>query len=77
MKESIENILALETTSTNKLILIYLKLNGDGCISQSEFSKKVSCSPSGLHKCLKALSQAGYLEIDNKTYRQNYYKALI
>jgi len=77
MKDEIENILGLDIPSTNKLILIYFKLNGDGCISQAELAKKLCCSQSGLNKSIKQLVQDNYLEVDSKTFKQSYYSVLI
>ena len=76
MQEEIERILNLDIPSTSKLILIYIKLKGEGCVSQTELASKISCSPSGLIKCSKKLEELGYLEVD-RNYRQNYYKVLI
>lgn len=77
MKEVINQILALDIPSTNKLILIYFVTNGAGCISQVDLSKNIGCSPSGLNKCLTQLQENGYLKIDSKTYKQSYYKVLL
>lgn len=77
MKDEIENILGLDIPSTNKLILIYFKLNGDGCISQAELAKKLCCSVSGLNKSLVQLQDRKYLNVDSKTYKQSHYSVLI
>lgn len=77
MKEEIENILALEISGTSKLILIYFKLNGEGCISLPELSEKLSCNVASLSRTIKKLSEMKYLYVDNRTYKKSYYKALI
>ena len=77
MKEKIESILKLDIPSTNKLILIHFALNGNCCISQVELSNRISCSPSGLNKCLAQLQQDGLLGVDSKTYKQSYYTLLV
>lgn len=77
MKEEIENILALDISGTSKLILIYFKLNGEGCISLPELSEKLNCNIASLSRTAKKLHELKYLEVDNQTYKKSYYKVLI
>lgn len=74
MKEEIEKILALDLSGTSKLILIYFKLNGEGCISLPELSEKLNCNVASLSRTIKKLSEMKHLEVDNKTYKKSCYK---
>lgn len=76
-KERINKVLGLNTANLNKLILIYLILEGNQSIRQDLLAEKLWNSSSGVLKGIKELVKQGYLEVDKKTYRCNYYKVLI
>lgn len=77
MKDEIENILGMDIPSTNKLVLIYFKLNGNGCIQQTNLANKLCCSRPGINNSIRQLAKTGLLKVDHRAGKQSYYSILI